>query len=245
MSARSSLHNPAPVLASVLAPVLAPVLAAAFLAGAAVTGLGCGAKVPEADPAVFTGLANTMVENVPQLGAPECTGEQVLGGATMTMRTLLQIAKQSIAERPEREEYVNPPELDVPAARVLADEKASERDRRRAAAEIATAPFYLVYLIDHIDVPMALGIKELKRGIASGRALKYDKAGTLQCVRVFLWENDKQLSDAAIAKSNKAVMDPAIAKQLRDDLRAQLLKRIAALGAPPPVGTEMAQKPKD
>lgn len=230
MSARSSLPK--------LAALLGATLATACLAG-------CGKKVPEADPAPFVALANTMIKNVPVPGAPECTGEQVLGGATMTLRTLLQMAKHSIADRPEREEFVNPPELDSPAARVLADEKASERDRRRAAAELATAPFYLVYLIDHIDVPMALGVKELKRGVAGGRALKYDKAGNLQCVRVFLWQNDKQLSDAAIAKSNKAVMDPAISKQLRDDLREQLLKRIAALGAPPPIGTEMAQKPRN
>jgi hypothetical protein len=230
MSARSSLHK------------LAPLLAAAGLAAA---GPGCGSKPPEADPAVFTAIANTMVKNVPLIGAPECTGEQVIGGATMTVRTLLQIAKQSIDDRPERQEYVNPPELDAPAARVLADEKASQTAKRRAAAELATAPFYLVYLIDNVDAPMALGIKELKRGGGGGRAIKYDRAGNLQCIRVFVWQNDKQLSDAAIAKSDRPTIDPAISQQLRDDLRVQLLKRIAALGAPPPIGTEMAQKPRD
>jgi hypothetical protein len=232
MSARSSARELAVVAALGLA-----------LGGGA--GLGCGKQGPQGDPAAFVALANRMLDNVPTPGAPECPGEQILGGATMTARTLLQVTKRKVDETPERREFVNPPELDVPAVRVLLDDKASERDRRAAAAELAAAPFYLVYIIDHIDVPMALGIKELKRGIAGGRALKYDKRGNLQCVRVFLWENAKAVSDAAIAKSDRAVIDPAIAKQLRDDLTAQLLKRIAALGAPPPVGTEMAKKPPD
>jgi hypothetical protein len=236
MSARSSAHKLAAVAA----------LGLVLGGGGAAASLGCGSqKGAQGDPAAFVALANTMLNNVPTPGAPECPGEQVLGGATMTMRTLLGIAKRKYQETTERKEFVNPPELDAPAARVLLDDKASERDRRAAAAELAAAPFYLVYIIDHVDVPMALGIKELKRGISGGRALKYDKRGNLQCVRVFLWENDKALSDAAIAKSDRAVIDPAVAKQLRDDLTAQLLKRIAALGAPPPVGTEMAKKPPD
>ena len=208
-------------------------------------GCGCGSAAPQGDPAAFAALASTMINNVPTPGATECTGEQVLGGATMTMRTVLQIAKRPFEDRPERREFVNPPQLDVPAARVLLDDKASEADRRRAAAELAAAPFYLVYQVDHIDVPMALGVKELKRGFVGARALKYDRQGTLQCVRVFQWENDKQVSDRAIARSNKALIDPAIAQLLRDDLTAQMLKRVAALGAPPPRGSEMAQKPAD
>jgi hypothetical protein len=218
-------------------------LAAGLALGA---GAGCGKEGPKGNPAAFVALAKTMIGNVPTPGAPECSGDQILGGATMTMITLLHIAKQPYDQtKPERDDFVNPPELDVPAARVLADEKASEADRRRAAAELAVAPFYLVYMIDHVDVPMALGIKELKLGIAGGRALKYDKRGTLQCVRVFNWYNDEKVSDDAIARSNKAVIDPEIAKLLRDDLTAQLLKRVAALGAPPPVAKEMSKKPSD
>lgn len=206
-------------------------------------GSGCGAKGPQGDPEAFAALAKTMIRNVPTPGAPECSGEQVLGGATMTMRTVLQIAKHSYEDKPERREFVNPPELDVPAARVLADEQASEGARRRAAGELAAAPFYLVYLIDLVDVPIALEIKELKRGHAGGRALRYDKQGKLECARVFLWYNDKAASEAAIAKSDRAIIDPAVAQELRADLTAQLLKRIAALGAPPPIADEMAKKP--
>ncbi len=216
-------------------------------AAGALAGAGCGSKqkVPEADPAAFAALANTMIKNIPVFGVTECTGEQVLGGATMTMRTLLHIAKKPYEERPGRLPFVNPPELDVPAARVLLDEKASERDKRRAAGELALAPFYLVYLVDHVEVPMALGIKELKRGFVGARALRYDKQGNFACVRVFQWENDKAVSDDAIARSDRATMDPAIVKMLQEDLTRQMLKRVAALGAPPPVGTEMARKPQD
>jgi hypothetical protein len=227
MSARSSVRE----LASVLG-VLGVVV-------------GCGSKGPQGDPAAFAALAKTMIKNVPVPGAPECPGEQVLGGATMTMLTLLKIAKQPFEDHPGRRDFVNPPELDVPAARTLIDDKASEADRRRAAGELAAAPFYLVYFVDHVDVPMALGIKELKRGVAGGRALKYDKRGNLVCVRVFAWLNDKKVSEEAIAKSDKAVLDPAIVQRLRADLTAQLLRRIAALGAPPPLADEVPQKPPE
>lgn len=238
MSAPSSRRERARVPGAVLGTVLGTVLVAA--AG------GCGGKkVPEADPAAFVALAGTMLNNVPPPGATPCDGPQVLGGATMTMRTLLDIAKRPYEDRPERRDFVNPPELDVPAARVLLDPKASERDRRRAAAELAAAPFFLVYNIDHVDVPMALGFKELKIGIASGRALRYDRKGNLECARVFSWHNDEKVSEDAIAKSDKAVIDPAIAKLLRDDLTAQLLKRIAALSLPPPAAKEMSKKPSD
>ena len=233
MSARSSLRECARVA---LVPLASLPLAWLALAG-------CGAKEPKGDPAKFAALAKTMARNVPTPGAPECTGPQVLGGATMTMRTLLGIAKEKYEDRPEMEEFVNPPELDVPAARVLLDEKASTAAKRRAAAELALAPFYLVYLVDVVDVPMALKIKELKPGNAGGRALRYNKQSQLECARVFLWSNDRAVSADAIAKSDKVQIDPAVAQRLRDDLKSQLLKRIAALGAPPPVGTEMAGKP--
>ena len=39
-------------------------------------------------------------------------------------------------------------------------------------------------------------------------------------------------SDWAIVKSNLAVIDPKVAKVLRDDLRDLLLKHVAALGRP-------------
>jgi len=235
MSARSSARE----LASLLVAV------GVTLGVGAGAGPGCGSKSPQGDPAAFSALARTMIKNVPVPGVAECPGAEIIGGATMTMRTLLQIARQPFEDTPGRRDFVNPPELDVPAARVLADDKAGDAARRRAAGELAAAPFYLVYFVDHVDVPMALGIKELKRGIAGGRALKYDKQGNFVCARVFVWMNDKKVSEDAIAKSDKPVIDPAIAKLLRDDLTAQLLKRISALGAPPPVGDDIAHKPPD
>jgi len=73
--------------------------------------------------------------------------------------------------------------------------------------------------------------------------VRFDKAGNAQCVRVFYWQNDKALNDAAIAKSTKAVIDPAVAKELRDDLRVQMLKRIPSLTLPQPDGERMGRIP--
>src|SRR6185436_4312664 len=100
-----------------------------------------------------------MLGNVPTPGAPNCSGEQVLGGVSMTMVTLLQLGQEKVRDVPERQPWGNPPDLDAPAARVLLDEQAGKTAKRRAAAELAAAPFYLIYLVDHIDVPMALGVK--------------------------------------------------------------------------------------
>lgn len=216
----------------------------AALVASIIAGAGCGARAPEADPAKIQAIAEAMIANAPPPGINECAGEQVIGGATLTMRTVLQLAKKPTGDSQEYAEYVNPPELDSPAARTLIDEGASTTDRRRAAAELAAAPFYVVYIVDIVSVPMAFEIKELKRGIVGARALRYDKQGRIECARVFRWQNDEAVSDAAIAASKKVRIDPAVAKRLRDDLTAQMLKRVAALGAPPPSGT-MAVKPTD
>jgi hypothetical protein len=174
----------------------------------------------------------------------ECDGKDVVGGATFTATTFFQIADSKFdASKPEYQEYVNPAELDSPAARTLVDAKASDKQKRQAAAELLSAPFYLVYHVDLVNAPMALEIKELKRGTVGARAVRFDKAGNAQCVRVFYWQNDKALNDAAIAKSTKAVIDPAVAKELRDDLRVQMLKRIPSLTLPQPDGERMGRIP--
>ena len=175
------------------------------------------AHVPDADAHLLGGQAQRLEHGGPPLGHPEDDGvRKVLGEELLGLDEALPLSLARFEQlpeppdAPEQREFVNPPELDAPAFRVLADDKASDADRRAAAGELAAAPFYLVYLIDHVDVPMALGVKELKRGFASGRAIKYDKAGNAQCVRVFLWENDRKVSDQAIAKSDRARIDPAI-----------------------------------
>jgi uncharacterized membrane protein YbaN (DUF454 family)/predicted small lipoprotein YifL len=224
MSARSSLHNLA--------------LLAALVA------CGSKGKAPEADPAKVTAIAKQMVKTFPGPGAKECDGKDVVGGATMTATTFFALAGTTYDKaKPEYQEYVNPHELDSPAARTLLDAKASEQQKRQAAAELLAAPFYLVYHVDLVNAPMALAVKELKRGTVGARAVRFDKTGMPQCVRVFYFQNDKALNEAMIAKSNQAVIDPAVAQALRDDLRVQMLKRVPALTLPQPDGERMGRIP--
>ena len=217
MSARSSRHS---------------WLALALLVAA------CGgnkSKAPEADPAQLAVITTQMVKSFPGPGMKECEGKDVVGGATFTGTTFLRLANEKFDEqKPEYQDYVNPAELDSPAARTLLDPKASTTAKRQATAELLSAPFYLVYYIDLVNAPLALQIKELKRGTVGARAIRYDKRGYVECVRVFFFQNDKAVSDSAIARSNKAIVDPAIAKELQDDLRKQMLARIPSLTKPQP-----------
>lgn len=209
----------------------------------------CGGskKAPEADPAKLAPIWKQMVVSFPGPGMKECDGKDVVGGATMTTTTFFALSGQKYdLKRPEYQDYVNPSkELDSPAARTLADPNASTTDKRRAAAELLAAPFYLVYYVDLVSVPMALEVKELKRGTVSGRAIRFDKQGSAVCVRVFHFQQDRAVSDAAIAKSNKATIDPAVAAELRADLRVQMLKRIQVLTLPQAPMDEMQTKPPD
>lgn len=207
---------------------------------------GCGKKaaVPEADPAQFVTIAKRMAQTFPGPGYKECEGKDVVGGATFVAPTFLDIAGSTYdKKKPEYQEYVNPHELDSPAARVLVDPKATEKQKRQATAELLAAPFYLVYHVDLVNAPMALEVKELKRGTVGARAVRFDKQGNAQCVRVFFWQNDKAVSESAIKRSDKALIDPAIAQELRDDLRAEMLKRIPALTLPQPDGERMGRIP--
>ena len=76
-------------------------------------------------------------------------------------------------------------------------------------------------------------------------AIRFDKQGSAVCVRVFNFQQDRAVSDAAIAKSNKATIDPAVAAELRADLRVQMLKRISILTLPQQAMDEMQAKPPD
>lgn len=204
----------------------APGLAACLAAAACST-----AHKPEADPARLVPIMQAMDRNTPAPGgAPDCTPDQLIGGATMTQVTLLKIAKEPANPGPEREDWINPAELDSPAARELIDPKLDETTRRQAAYELLSAPFYLVYRIDLVDAPMAIGIKDLKRGTVGARALRYDREGNIACVELMTFQSSRAKSDWAILKSNLPVMDPKISQALRDDLRDQLLRHVAALG---------------
>ncbi len=202
----------------------------------ACAGSACGksAADPEADPAKVAAIAKRIVTHIPVPGAArQCTYPELMNGATLTKVTALKLAKMDIENHPETEEWVNPFELDSPAARELIDPAADADTRRRAAAELLAAPFYLVYNVDLVDQPIALGAKDFKRGNVGARALRYDKNGNLYCVYVFFWTQDPNKQQWAVAKSTRQDIDPAVAKAMQDDLRAQMLLRVAALAAPP------------
>jgi hypothetical protein len=221
MSERSSRRGLAVVLASVVA----------LAAGACGKS---GPKKPEADPAEVKKLAAKMLRQVPTPAAVrECTPEDFHGGAPMTWRTLTQLGDGKLPTRPEDEDWINPTGLDAPAARTLLDSK-DKTAARQAAAELLAAPFWVVYKVDYVNAPMALGVKELKQGTIGTRIIRYEKTSLPGCVMVWSFQNDQKISDDAIAISDKAAIDPAVAKILRDDLVNQYLKLAPRTTAPTP-----------
>jgi hypothetical protein len=188
---------------------------------------------PEADPARLVPIMKAMDRNTPAPGgAPTCTPDQMIDGATLTQVTLLKIASEPANAGPEREDWINPAELDSPAARELINPAIDETTKRQAAYELLSAPFFLVYRIDIVDAPMAIGVKDLKRGTVGARAMRFDRQGNIVCVKLLTFQNTLAKSDWAILKSNLAIMDPKIVAVLKDDLRDQLLQHVAALGRP-------------
>ena len=111
---------------------------------------------------------------------------------------------------------------------MLLDATSSDEDRRTAAGRLLAAKTFIVIKTEMVNVPMALGVKEMKRGALGMRAIGYDATGTPTCIHVFTVRNDKQLSEWAMDQSDKPLIDPAVAKALRDDLTVQLVKTIAA-----------------
>ncbi len=215
MSARSFAHRSSPALGIVLALV------------------ACGGtSKPEADPKKVQELANTMANNPPPFaGMRACQSEDYRLPA-MTQPTLLKVAHQEVPATAERLPWMNPPEVDVPYARVLID-STDEKLRRQAAAEFLAAKGYMVWRVDMLDVPLALEIKELKRGAVGIRAIGYDMTGNPVCVKQFTVQNDKAVSESAMQRTDKARVDPKIAQELRDDLKVQLLAKIEQLRAGP------------
>jgi len=181
---------------------------------------------PEADPATVKQLAAQMARNVPTPAAVrDCTSADLRGATPLTFRSLMQLAGQPLSsDKPEESEWVNPVELDAPSVRLLLDPKVPARDARHAAAELLAAPAWVAYKVDLVNAPMALGVKELKIGTIHTRVVRYEKTGTPSCVLVFNFQNDPAVSAQAIETSDQAVIDPQVAKLLREDLVAQYLK---------------------
>jgi hypothetical protein len=198
--------------------------ARSLLALAVVACSGACHHPPEANPAKFLKLADRMVNDVPApASVPACKPEELVG-TPMTRRTLLLIDSRELDKTAELSDWMNPTELDAPAARVLIDATADETARRRATAELLAAPAYLIYRLDMVAAPMALGVRDLKIGTIGGRLIRYDRTGTPTCIVLFTFQDDVAKSDSAIARSRAAaVVDPAIAKEMRDDLHAQYL----------------------
>jgi hypothetical protein len=177
-------------------------------------------KAPEADPAHVKTLAAKMANNMPApQAARPCHPDDYKDVPTLTFRTLLQQGGVPVRDDPENRDWINPTGLDSPAVQDLAGPNA-----RRAAATLLAAPAWIVYRVDLVNAPMALGVKELKIGTIGARAIRFStKTAQPECVEVFYFQNDQQKSDYAISKSDRAIIDPAIAKMLRDDLAAQYL----------------------
>lgn len=95
----------------------------------------CGGKPkPEADPAKVAALATAIANNPPPFaGVRKCTAVD-FQQPSLSQVTLLRLAKQEVPDTHERVAWMNPPELDVPYARVLVD-STDEKQRRQAAAE--------------------------------------------------------------------------------------------------------------
>jgi hypothetical protein len=197
------------------------------------TAAACGGKKkPEADPAKAQALAKIMATaSVPFAGLRTCAAAD-FQKTMMTQLTLLRLAKEEVPDAHERKPWINPSEIDSPSARVLVD-GTDETLRRQAAAEFLASGQYLVNRVDLVDVPLALGFKELKRGAVGIRAIGYDRNGDPLCVTPYTVQNDKKISEEAMQKSDKAVVDPAIAQMLRDDLKVQLLAKLEQLRTAP------------
>lgn len=179
-------------------------------------------KPPEADPAGVKTLAETMAKNMPAPQAARlCLPADYANIPSLTFITLLRLAGEPVKDDPQHADWINPPGLESPAFHDVTS--TDETTRRRAAAQLLAAPGWLVYKVDMVNAPMAIGVKELKIGTIGARAIRYDHRGRPVCVEVFYFQNDQQKSDYAISKSDRAIIDPAIAKMLREDLTQQYL----------------------
>jgi hypothetical protein len=210
------------------------VAAVIALSASAACGKSSAKKKPEADPALVKALAAKMAHAVPSPAAlRDCSGDDLTGGVPMTFRSLVVLAGLPLPQdKPEYAAWINPPALEAPEVATLVAGTSTPLEQRQAAAVLVNAPFWVAYKVDMVNAPMALGVKELKTGTVATRVIRYEKTGIPSCALVFFFQNDKAISDDAIAKSDKATIDPAIAKMLREDLTAQFIKQAPRGNAP-------------
>jgi len=188
---------------------------------------GCGhPKKPERDPAEVQKLAKHMVDYSPLQGsARPCKVEEVTGGMTLTHLSLLRLGRVKYPADPEHADWINPSELDAPAVRLLLDPDADEVVQRQAAAMLLAAPFLVVYRVDLVASPFALGVKEPRTGFVYARAIRYTTAGHAECAFVMAVHDKPAVADDAIEKAGRVSSGvPAdVIKMMQDDLRAQYI----------------------
>ena len=194
----------------------------------------------EIDPAKVQPYALAIYENAPSMGsARNCTDADFQGGGiAMTQNSL----RTLVGKKPDKEAthlpWVNPTEVEDPIVRMLVapPPNADPHLVRQAAWAFLQAPFYIVYRVDNVNAPIALNIRELIRGTVEARVLRHERNGTATCSKLIYFQNDKAKSDAAIAASDKTLLDPAIIKAMQDDLHDQYLKHVPVLplASPPP-----------
>ena len=183
--------------------------------------IACKAKQPEADPAKVKNLAHQLIVNEPGMAAVrECKDADYANTIPVTWRTLKLLAGDPIGKENREADWINPPQLEAPAFRKVLESK----DRHAAAQILAKNAAYLVHKVDVVNAPIALGIKELKIGSIGARAIRYERDGKPTCVALVDFTNDRAKSDWAISVSDKTLIDPAVAKAMRDDLADQYVK---------------------
>ncbi len=196
----------------------------------------CGSKGPDADPKKVEALAASMLKNIPFPAAvKECADADFTGTYPLTERTVVKMSKQPVPPEPEYADWVNPTDADFPSVFQLADDTATESSKRKAAGELLAATAFVMFHVDIVDIPIAVGSKELKRGYAGFRAIRYDHSGKATCVRVFVVKNSKKVAEWAQDQVEKsALVDPKVQNAVREDFRVQYKATLASLGLPRP-----------
>lgn len=183
--------------------------------------IACKAKQPEADPAKVKALAHQLIANEPGMAAVrECKDADYANTIPVTWRTLKLLGGDPIGKENREADWINPAQLDAPAFRAVLE----KNDRHAAAQLLGKNAAYLVHKVDVVNAPIALGIKELKIGSIGARAIRYERDGKPTCVTLVDFTNDRAKSDWAISVSDKTLIDPAVAKAMRDDLADQYVK---------------------
>lgn len=200
--------------------------------------VACGGKKEppplEIDPAKIQVYAMAIYQHAPSMGNVLACGDDAWtpGGIGLTQVSLNRLAKVAPDGDAVHEEFVNPVAADDPLVRLILDPPAGTDPHlvKQAAWKFLQAPYYAVYRIDNMQSPLAIGVKDLKRGTIEARVLKQDRNGKVFCIKRISFQSDAEVSRKAIADADKQPGIPkAVIKALQDDLRQQYLKAVPVL----------------